>query len=231
MPVKSAGAHSHATQLSTLIKERMARSMTEVAEAMTASAKSRAPSMDEEYRELNAESGGVPMVDRSGDSSADSDGRKRFIKPESTYLTNAVMNLELNTQVIADHGVIGVRIGHLPFLNQVTHFSYINLGAEKGEVEHTVPSSPEIGYFTMMEGGTAGAAVDNGITTFTVYPHDRKENGHFYPLRPGEGEDGTRKSMVKTITGRQMFMPLFLQQAAGAVLRSALAELGPARSS
>lgn len=228
MPVISSGGFNHATRLSDMIREHMSRTMPRVAEALLTDAKSRAPSMDEEYAELNAEAGTEPLVPRAGGNSADTDGRTRFEKNEATYLANAVPNIIENAQVISGDRILGVRVGNISFLNRVTHFSYTNTVGRGGSIDHTVPAN-EQGYFSMFEGGTAGAVVSGAITTFTVVPHEARRDGGTYPLRPGEGPDGARTSMVKSIRGRAMFAPFDLQQVASAVLSSALAEIGPGR--
>lgn len=214
MPVNSDNAREHADRLKELIKKTVSESMFEAGVAMLKVAADRAPSVDEEYNELNAESGGTALVPRSGDTSSDTDGRTRFIKPEVSYLKNAIPNTS-NMRVLKSR----VRVGNLTFLNNVTKFKYRNLGAGGGTIENTVGP-----YFQMFEGGTAGAAVEGGITTFTVVP--RKDS---YPLRPGEGPDGVRKTMIKSIRGRAMFSPLVLGKAASAVIKKALAEIGPSK--
>lgn len=221
MPVRSSGAHNHASRLSDMIRHRMSETMPMIVEACISDAAERAPTVDEEYNELNAESGQSALVPRAGDRSNDSDGRTRFLKPETTYLKNAIVNLLENSRTMSEGGIFIVSVGSERYLNRVSHFSYINLGANGGVIKHTVPASPDVGYFTMFEAGIAG---------FEVRPHTVRKNGTPYSLKPGEGEDDERDSMVKSITGRHMFMPLYLQKAAGAVLLNALAEIGPGRA-
>jgi hypothetical protein len=188
-------------------------SMMQAGEAMLTVAAARAPEIDEEYAELNAEAGQAPLVSRSGDRSDDSDGRVRFIKPESTYLKNAVAD-PANILAVGQ----SVMVGNRAYLNAATHFKYKNKAPRGGQITNEVGP-----YFSMFEGGTAGAAVEGGITTFTVMPRGD------YPLRPGEGPDGTKTQMVKSVSARAMFSPLYLQQAAIAVIERALAAVGPSR--
>lgn len=222
--VNDSNAESHAARLIEMIQQRAQAALAETAEAMLASAKSRAPSMEEEYRELNAEAGSEPLTPMGADgSSADDDSRVRFSKEADTYLTNAVADPVRNAFV--DETRLAAAVGNLEYLYEVTRFSYTNASEKSGEPRGTYEVGP---YFDMFEGGTAGAAVDeDGVTTFEVEPHERREDGGYYPLRPGSGDDGVRGTMVKSITGRFMFNPLLLQDAASEVLRGAMAEVGP----
>ena len=222
MAVDARGAVAQADRISELIAEALSGvSLESVGRALLLDAAARAPSVDEEYRELNAEAGESPLTPRAGNRSADEDGRIRFEKDESTYLKNAIpdpVNMEINAAAKR------VRVGNREFLDQVSRFSYTNVGAKGTEHKHEVPANG--GYFEMFDGGTGGAAVSSdGVTTFTVYPHDSRADGGGYPLRPGA--DVKRSSMVKSIKGRNMFNPTFLAAAAQAVLENVLAKIGP----
>lgn len=215
--INAAGAKAKSFALWTKINESLLAVMPAVAADMIAVASSRAPSMDEEYAELNAEAGEAPLVGRAGGQSADSDGRTRFIKSEDTYLANAV-NDPANVMTLG----LSVSVGNKAYLNAATHFKYTNL------VSHGGTKTYEVGpYFDMFDSGTSGAAVEGLITTFVVSPHD----GGDYPLRPGEGSDGERATMIKSIRSRDMFSKFILAQAARAVITRALAEVGPSESS
>lgn len=178
----------------------------------------RAPTVDEEYRELNAESGEDALVPRDGDRSADEDdhGRVRFIKAQETYLQNCVTN-PIN---VSRKDTI-IKIGNRAFLEKMTHFHYINLGKGSSQIVHEVGP-----YLDMIEGGSAGSAVNlNGITTFTIEPHGD------YPLRPGIGKDGERKSMLKTIRARFMFQGIAIQIKVREIMERVLSTLGGDRAS
>jgi hypothetical protein len=206
--VNNAGAVRKAHNALNSIYEAIQSASVAAGEAMLSAAAASAPSIDEEYDELNAESGAQPEVARDGDRSADTDERIRFMKPEKTYIANAILdpaNIRASGTLIA--------VGNHAFLNQQAQFSYQNWSKKRGSQQYTVS-----GYFDMFESGTAA------ITLLNIQPH-----APGYPLRPGEGEDGTRSSVTKSIQGRWMFAPSAMKLASKVVLSAALASIGPGR--
>lgn len=215
MAIDDSGALDHISELKSAMQEAMIESALLLEKELLVDAASRAPTMDEEYRELNASSGEEPMVGRAGNTSADTDGRVRFIKDESTYLKNCIVD-PANAQLTDTGKSVGVKVGNRLFLSMNSHFKYKNLGKNKGTIENQVGP-----YYDMFEGGTAGAAVNSeGITMFIVEPRGD------YPLRPGEDEAGTKKTMLKSITARLMFHAPYLITAAKAVVTRVLSKLG-----
>jgi hypothetical protein len=213
MSVDATGALSHNARLMDGLRELIETMMPKVAEAMALDAASRAPDLDEEYKELNAEIGQEPLVARNGDRSGDLDGRTRFLKPEDTYLKNAIMN-PINR--LGDGNV--ARVGNLEFLEQSAQFTYTNIitdghGHITGTETYTVHD-----YFQMFEGGKSGM--------MTVRPHTTGAK-HPYPLRPGEAKNAATMSMVKALTPCFMFGIDFLETIAGVTITTALAEYGP----
>jgi hypothetical protein len=208
--VDSSVAEAHAKRLQTLIQERIAATMPKVAEAVTLSALSRAPTVDEEYAELMAGEGGTVEVPREGNQSADTDGRIRLHKLESTYLENAIPNPE-NRMILEN----SVSFGNLFFLNECTKFSYYN---KQYIDKHTTELSEEhvVGpYFNGIEYGASA----NIVPVFIL------ANGHSYPLRPANEPDPGVPEMVKSFSVHYMFNPASLESAARGIIKTALAEL------
>lgn len=225
MPSRIENGHDHRKLLIYNIMSAIQEEVPAIAEEVLKIAVERAPSVEEEYRELNAGEGEEPLVAMGSDGgSADTDGRRRFIKPINSYLKNAVGNLQENFQLGRKNRFwytsLTMRFGRVSFLERMSHFKYRNLVAKGGTIENEVGP-----YFSMFEGGTAGAAVEDGITTFTVTPRGN------YPLRPGEGPEGVRKTMIKSIRGRFMFAPNLMAAAARTAFQAVLARLGPGKLS
>lgn len=216
--VTSSGAQAKIERLMTLISRTVDGALPEVAVALALNAQTRAPSVDSEYNELMAGSGEQAMVPRSGDRSADTDGRIRLEKPESTYIWNTIVspvNFQINGHML--------RFGNLMWLNENAYFSYTNLRAVGGHgknhvTEYETETYRKSGYFEAFEYGSVGSSA-------MVYPSHQLQNGHAYPLRPGEGPDGAKTSMYKPISAHFMFMPFLLKEVADLTLTTALRKI------
>lgn len=214
MVVDSSMAEQKASRIADLIKQKVAETMPVVAARLAAQARMRAPTIDEEYNALMAEPGETPAVPRAGDTSDDKDGRVRMIKPEETYLFNAVVApANVNwTQNSAS-------IGFLPFLEACTTYRYINL-RRTGKHEHEQSEPHLVGpYFSALDEGGSQLIVP----VFTLM------NGHKYRLRPvDDNEDPGEDSMTKAFRPHSIFAPFNLLAVARETLTTALAELSGA---
>jgi hypothetical protein len=211
--VNSAGAEARAASIKALLEQRLAAAMPRVVDALTAIAVAASPSIDEEYDALMAEEGGSAAVPRAGDRSGDKDDRTRLIKPEETYLQNAVAN---PANCLIDG--TSVFFGNVPFLETQTTYNYINIQRtshrEHEEVEHQV--GPYL--FALLEGGSK--------TIVPVFAYRHK-----YKLRPiDDNKDKGRDSMEKSFASvpHQIFAPFVLLAAARETLTTALAEMNGA---
>lgn len=203
-----------ASRIAELIQQRVTETMPAVAARLAQDAQMRAPTVDEEYNALMAEPGEVPAVPREGDRSADRDDRVRMIKPEETYLFNAVANL-----ANVDWTTNSASIGFLPFLELCTMYRYINL-RRTGKDTHEQSEEHEVGPYldAIIAGGTK-----------TVVPVFTLMNGHRYRLRPvDDNEDPGEDSMTKAFAPHEMFAPFNLLAVAREILTTALAEMNGA---
>ena len=180
-------------------------------DAAIISALERAPSMDEEYRELNAPAGGEPFIPRAGGRSADPEdyGRVRFEKPEETYIESLVPNP-------ANMKLEGSRFsfGNIAFLSENTYFSYTNAtkGDERKSREGKTYGPYRVNdYFMRFEAGASG--------DFVVSPNPEHGSGTHY-LTPGSAKETFTRQMNKSIKPRLMFLSPDLEVA----VRSAMAQ-------
>ena len=195
------------------IRTKIEATMPLVAEAVTLSAVSRAPSIDSEYNYLMGESGSAPLVPREGDRSGDTDGRIRLQKPEETYLENALIS-PANIHVGANF----VYFGSLVFLMACTTYSYFNKRWIRHDVwelsdEHVVGP-----YLEQAELGGEKLIVPVFIS------------GRPYTLRPANEPNKGVKSLDKSFPAHNMFARAPLDTAARETITTALAELGQGRS-
>lgn len=203
MSVNDEGAREHIRMLMESMRVKIAASLPAVAESIVADAATRAPSPDEEYRELNAPSGGAPAVALAGRKSADQDGRTRFDKGDTLFIEEAIL-APANIEVMDSQ----IRVGNVIYLQDQASFTYVNKGPSSTLTSHVLS-----GYFMMFEAGTAGYTVSaNGDGR--LVPSDVKGSS-----RP--------RTMLKSIAARGMFTPTLLEQVARAKLRTVMAEIGP----
>lgn len=214
MPVNSAGAEEKASRIAELIQQKIAETMPVIAAQLALDSQMRAPTVDEEYNALMAESGHEAAVPREGDFSADQDDRVRMIKPEETYLFNAVIN-PANVKVTETSAAIG----YLPFLETCAKYRYINL-MRTGKDEHEQMGPHEVGPYldAVISGGSALI-----VPVFTLM------NGHKYRLRPvDDNSDPGVDTMTKSFSPHPMFAPFNLLAVARETLTTALAEMNGA---
>lgn len=215
--VDASGALRKCREIEGWLRETAIPDVLEAAQiAAVASALERSPSIDEEYRELNAPAGGEAYIPRAGGRSADPEdyGRVRFQKPEDTYIQRLIPN-PLNMQIEGPR----FSFGRISFLSENTYFSYINAtkgDPRKAETGKTAGPYFVTNYFMRFEGGASG--------DFVVTPNASHGSGtHF--LTPGEGRETFTKRMNKSIKPRLMFISPELETSVRRAMVQRLIEL------
>lgn len=202
------GARDKAERLKSLISERMAASLPEIADLIVEKASSIAPTPDEEYESLMLGGESIPDVPpRNGDRSGDTDDRIRFMKPEGTRYIQEAIREPSNVSVSST----SIRVGNLSFLEEQAFFEYRNSNG------NTYSQGP---YFKAFLYGTSG---------YQIVPvnFDTAKKNYDGRLTPGEGKYGSVKSMTKSIEQRDMFDRETLQGVARTALRKVAEEIGP----
>lgn len=214
MPVDDSGAQRHASQMLERIREAVRVASLVAADVVVVEALARTPTVDREYDILmQGENGGASPVPRSGDQSADTDGRTRLSKLESTYLANVVPS-PLNRSYVISSEHVGFRFGNMPLLEASTVFSYTNKTSD-GPKTYTLGP-----YFMNWEYGSIR----------TVSPVGRRHSdGGYYPLRPDE--TSTLKSMDKSVAPKGIFLGPLLLEAFANTFQAELQALGPVHRS
>jgi hypothetical protein len=222
MPAIMGRAEQHSKDLLNKLGRKIERTLGKLSRELAEAAQTKAPTPDDEYRELNAPSGEEPLVPRAGRRSADTDGRVRFRKPAGTqYIFDALVDPR-NTEKSQSETIFGAKVGNRDFLDSQCRFEYVNLMRE-GKDSHVAMGPYTVFYgFDMFE---------SGIAAFTVTPRFKGDQWE-YPLRPGEAPEDETWSMTKSVRPYFMFLGNgALPEVAAAVLSAAMAEFGPGHAS
>lgn len=214
-------AERHVDSLFDDLDDAIMQAMPELTAKLLMYSAEKAPSIDEEYQILmrgdDQQAEGIPP--REGGRSADTDGRTRLIKPESTYLQIAMMDAENNAVVRG----MNCYIGNVAYLNAVTYFEYENANQSTKEVVARHRVGP---YFKFLDYGAAAGKV------LVITPHTTTQDGiHRYPLRPNDGGKPATMQMIKAFPVFAMFDPTELRIQAQVFLTTVCAKLGPGRAS
>lgn len=214
------GAKEKSVRLLDLIRTSMIEALPKLAEDLQVDVLARAPTEDQEYTALMMGGEGEPLVPREGQRSGDTDGRTRFDKGDKLYIIDAV-RAPVNVEAEADGLRLKVRVGNLAWLEQNSFFEYTNL-RYNGPKQQPTESGPFIQgpYFEAFEAGAPPR---------TIVPKHALGNGHAYPLKPGEGKDGERDSMTKSIAPHFMFARELLDVVATVTISTTLAKVGPGK--
>ena len=160
------------------IQERIASSLQAVAEECAADIASRAPTPEQEFIQIMGHS----RIGLSGDASADSDSRTRFMRSGGKWMRDAVL-----TSVRIDPETFTIDLGNPADLIAATTFTYVNYSRKNGRVPHITNLGGQL--FNLFEYG--------GV--YVVHPTYAPK------LAPDEKRSSRTSSFAKYFTGHRMY--------------------------